>query len=101
VLKVKRHSDASIERYKDRLVSKGFDQLCGIDYHDTFSPVIKPATIRLLLALTVQFDWKLKQLDVSNAFFHGLLDEDVYMEQPQGFLDPTFPNCVQIAQSPL
>jgi len=75
-------------------VAKGFDQVCGIDYHDTFSPVIKQATIQLLLALAVQFDWKLKQLDVSNAFLHGILVEDVYMEQPLGFVDPAFPSYV-------
>jgi hypothetical protein len=94
VLKIKQNPDGSIERYKARLVAKGFDQLCGIDYHDTFSPVIKPATIRLLLALAVQFDWTITQLDVSNAFLHSFLDEDVYMEQPQGFVDPNFPNHV-------
>jgi hypothetical protein len=83
-----------VSTYKARLVAKGFDQLCGIDYHDTFSPVIKPATIRLLLVLAIHFHWPIKQLDVSNAFLHGFLDEDVYMEQPQGFVDPTFPHHV-------
>jgi hypothetical protein len=77
VFKVKQHPDGSIDCYKARIVAKGFDQVCGIDYHDTFSPVIKQATIRLLLALSVQFDWKLKQLDVYNAFLHGILAEDV------------------------
>jgi hypothetical protein len=94
VFKVKQNPDGTVERYKARLVAKGFDQLCGIDYHDTFSPVIKPATIRLLLVLAITFYWILKQLDVSNAFLHELLDEDVYMEQPQGFVDPAFPHHV-------
>jgi hypothetical protein len=75
-------------------VAKGFNQKSGIDYHETFSPVIKLVTIKLFLALTVQFDWPLRQLDVSNAFLHGVLDEEVYVKQPQGFVDPQFPNHV-------
>lgn len=88
VYKIKHKDDGTIDKFKSRLVTKGFHQQEVIDFTETFSPVAKPITIRLILSLAVNFDWQIKQLDVSNAFLHGDLEEDVYMQQPPGFVDP-------------
>jgi hypothetical protein len=85
VYKVKRKSDGNIDRYKAWLVVKGFKQRYVIDYEDTFSPVVKSATIRLILSIAVSQGWSLRQLDVQNMFLHGVLEEEVYMKQPMEY----------------
>ena len=94
VFKIKQHADGIIDRYKARLVAKGFDQVDGLDFIETFSPVIKPVTILLALALSVHYNWSIIQLDISNVFFHRYLEEEIYMEQPQGLEDSHLPDHV-------
>lgn len=79
---------------KSRLVAKGYNQQYGRDYTITFSPVIKSTTIHIILDITVACSWPIQQLDVNNAFLQGTLSEEVYMEQPPGFVDPHKPSHV-------
>ena len=85
VYKPKNGVDDKADRYKERLVEKGYSQKEGIDFREIFSPIIKLVSIRLVLALVTLFDLELEKLDVKTAFLHGYLDEDIYMEQPKGF----------------
>lgn len=73
-------------RHKSRLVAKGYSQQEGIDYQEIFSPVVKHVSIRLMLSIVVDRDLEMEQLDVKTAFLHGVIDEDIYMEQPEGYV---------------
>ncbi|GJT83991.1 ribonuclease H-like domain-containing protein [Tanacetum coccineum] len=97
----KYNADGTLSRYKARLVANGRAQLAGIDVDETFSPVVKPATIRTVLSLAISRHWPVHQLDVKNAFLHGSLSETVYMHQPPGFRDPQHPDHVCLLQRSL
>ena len=86
VYKVKTGADGSVQRYKARLVAQGFTQKYGTDFDETFCPVVRQESLRLLIALSVQHGLTLHQIDVTTAFLNGKLEEEVYMQQPNGFV---------------
>lgn len=87
-------SDGELERLKARVVAQGFDQEEGIDYLETYSPVVRSETVREVLHLATVMEWPITQMDVKNAFLHGELTEEVYMKQPAGFVDKAKPDHV-------
>ncbi|XP_021317764.1 uncharacterized protein LOC110435969 [Sorghum bicolor] len=94
IFKHKYNADGSLARHKARWVVRGFSQQYDVDYDETFSPVVKPATIRVVLSIATSRSWPIHQLDVKNAFLHGHLQDTVYCQQPPGFVDPSAPDHV-------
>ncbi|KAM1217065.1 hypothetical protein ACFX2I_013247 [Malus domestica] len=86
IFKTKFNQDGSIQKHKARLVARGFTQKPGIDFSETFAPVARLETIRTLIVVVAQKNWLIYQLDVKCAFFNGVLEEEVYVKQPSGFM---------------
>jgi hypothetical protein len=85
LFKIKHAADGSIEKYKERFVAHGFSQKEGIDYEDTFALVSRYTSIRTIIALAAKMKWKLHHMDVKKTFLNGVIEEEVYIDQPQGF----------------
>lgn len=94
VYKIKQKSFGNIKRYKARLVVKGYLQTLGLNYGETFSSVIKPSSIHIVLVLAQTWNWLIKQLDANNAFLHGTLYDEVFISQPVGYINTSLPNHV-------
>nr|GEW69141.1 retrotransposon protein, putative, Ty1-copia subclass [Tanacetum cinerariifolium] len=92
LFKKKNDMDGVVYIFKARLVAKGFTQTYGVNYEETFSPVTDIRSIRILIAIAAYYDYKIWQMDVKTAFLNGHLSEEVYIEQPEGFVNPKYPN---------
>jgi hypothetical protein len=85
IFKIKHAADGSIEKYKARFMARGFSQKEGVDYEETFAPVARYASIRAVISIASEMGWRIHQMDVKTAFLNGVIEEEVYIEQPQGF----------------
>ena len=94
IFKKKTDADGNVTVYKARLVAKGFSQVPEVDYDETFSPVAMLKSVRIMLAIAAFFDYEIWQMDVKTAFLNGFLKEELYMMQPEGFVDPKNANKV-------
>lgn len=92
--RLKKKPDGSISKYKARIIAKGYSQQCGFDFTGTFSPVVKPSLSRIILTIALYKDQAIKQLDVNNAFLNGVLQEEVFMAQTEGFVQKEKENLV-------
>ena len=86
VYKIKHKAEGRIERYKARLVAKGYKKKYGVDYEEVFAPLARLDMVRMFISLTEHYSWKIYQLDVKSAFLNGILEEEMYVEQPEGFV---------------
>ncbi|QHN94291.1 Retrovirus-related Pol polyprotein [Arachis hypogaea] len=91
VFRIKKHPNETIQKYKARLIAKGFHQKEGVNFNQVFSPIVQPSTVKIMLSLALTKGWKIRQFDFNNDFLIGDLAEDVFMSQPEGFLSPTQP----------
>ena len=88
IFKKKTDADGRVTIYKARLVAKGFRQVQGVDNNETFSPVAMLKFVRILQAIAAYYDYEIWQMDVKTAFLNGNIEEELYMVQPEGFVDP-------------
>lgn len=93
VYKVKRNANGTVKKFKARLVARGFLQKYGLTYHDSFAPVAKVVTVKIMLTYVVLNKWNVYQMDINNTFLHGTLEEDVFLTPPQGFEVPNGHVC--------
>ncbi|GJS19765.1 retrotransposon protein, putative, ty1-copia subclass [Tanacetum coccineum] len=99
IYKKKTAMDGKVHIYKARLVTKGCTQTYGVDYEETFSPIADIRAIRILIAIAAFYDYEIWQMDVKTAFLNGFLEEEIYMEQPEGFIDPNHPRKVYLGEA--